>query len=402
MPESVAVFKEYNLKRHFQTKHGNFGSNLSESKQQQKANDMVKNLKQQQTVFVKQTVIQEAATKASFVLAYKPVKHNKPFSDAEFVKECMLDAVAITCPEVRTKIEAISLSRRTIVRRIGGIAQNLSEQLFEAGKSFEWYSLALDESTDIEYTAQLLVFIRGIDENFEITEELLSLEHLKDTTTGQDLFESVENCLDRSGLPLHKLANITTDGAPPLTGKNVGLIKLLNDKVKREHPLHSVMSFHCIIHQESLCKSVLDLKHVIDPVVRVINFIRARGLNHRQFKRLLDAIESEYSDVLYHSEVRWLSLGNVLRRVWNLREEILLFLEMKQIDCEFSSEIKKPEWICDLAFSVDILDKLNELNGGLYHFSPKFAHFFGTCYNFPPLSSVQIIIILTCCLLCVL
>ena len=78
----------------------------------------------------------------------------------------------------------------------------------------------------IEDTAQLLVFIRGIDENFEITEELLSLEHLKDTTTGQDLFESVENCLDRSVLPLHKLANITTDGAPPLTGKNVGLIKL--------------------------------------------------------------------------------------------------------------------------------------------------------------------------------
>ena len=40
--------------------------------------------------------------------------------------------------------------------------------------------MALDESTDIEDTAQLLVFIRGIDENFEITEELLSLEHLKD------------------------------------------------------------------------------------------------------------------------------------------------------------------------------------------------------------------------------
>ena len=101
---------------------------------------------------------------------------------------------------------------------------------------------------------------------------------------------------------------------------------------------------------------------MIDPVVRVINLIRARGLNHRQFKRLLDDMESEYSDVLYHSKVRWLSLGNVLRRVWNLIEEILLFMEMKQIDCEFSSEIKKPEWVCDLTFSVDILDKLNELN----------------------------------------
>ena len=177
--------------------------------------------------FFCKTVIQDAATKASFVLAYKLAKHNKPFSDMEFVNECMLDAVDITCPEVRTKIEAISLSRRTIVRRIGGIAQNLSEQLFEAGKSFEWYSLALDESPDIEDTAQLLVFSRGIDENFEITEELLSIEHLKGTTTAQDLFENVENCLDRSGLPLRKLASITTDGTPALTGKNVGLIKLL-------------------------------------------------------------------------------------------------------------------------------------------------------------------------------
>ena len=40
--ESVAVFTEYNLKRHFLTKHGNFGSNLSEIKLQQEANDMVK------------------------------------------------------------------------------------------------------------------------------------------------------------------------------------------------------------------------------------------------------------------------------------------------------------------------------------------------------------------------
>ena len=101
---------------------------------------------------------------------------------------------------------------------------------------------------------------------------------------------------------------------------------------------------------------------MIDPVVCVINLIRARGLNNRQFKRLLGDMESEYSDVLYHSKGRWLSLENVLKRVWNLREEILLFPELKQIDCEFSSEIKKPEWVCDLAFSVDILDKLNELN----------------------------------------
>ena len=39
--------------------------------------------------------------------------------------------------------------------------------------------------------------------------------------------------------------------------------------------------------------------------------------------------------------------------------------------------------------------------GGLHHFSRN-LHFFCTCHNFFPLSSVQIIIIPACCLLCVL
>ena len=103
-------------------------------------------LKRQQNVFVKQTTIQEAATKANFVLAYKTAKHNKTFSEGGFLKDCMLDALDIVCLEVKTKYEAISLSGRTIVRSIDAISQNLSEQLLEAGKSFEWYSLVLDES----------------------------------------------------------------------------------------------------------------------------------------------------------------------------------------------------------------------------------------------------------------
>ena len=101
--DSVAVFKEHNLKRHFQTKHSKFGSNLSESKKQ-KVNNLLRSLKRQQNVFVKQTTIQEAATKASFVFAYKIAKHNKTFSEGEFLKNCMLDGLDIVCPEVKTKI----------------------------------------------------------------------------------------------------------------------------------------------------------------------------------------------------------------------------------------------------------------------------------------------------------
>ncbi|XP_066990456.1 general transcription factor II-I repeat domain-containing protein 2A-like [Macrobrachium rosenbergii] len=163
---------------------------------------------------------------------------------------------------------------------------NIQEQVLTASVSFQWFSIALDESNDIQDTAQVLIYIRGIDEKLQITEELLSMESLKDTVTGKDLYNSVINSLIRSRLSLDKLASITTDGAPSLIGKHCGLVTLMNDKIKEDFPSHSVLSFHCIIHQESLCRSSFKLKH-----------------------------------------------GN---------------------ECD--------EWVCDFAFAVDIMQKLNELN----------------------------------------
>ena len=46
---------------------------------------------------------------------------------------------------------------------------------------------------------------------------------------------------------------------------------------------------------------------------------------------------------------------------------------------------------------------MHEVMGGNTPFFPKFVFFFFcNCHNFSPLSSVQIIIIPACCLLCVL
>ena len=276
----------------------------------------------QQNVFVKQSSAREAATEASFVMSYDIIKHNKPFSDGEFIKKCMLDVVNILCPETKSKFESVALSRRTVVRRLTDLSEDLFLLLQEASNRFLCFSSALDESNDVKDTAQLLVFIRGVDRSFNIFEELLSVESLKDTT-GEDLFHAVTNCIERNGLLLNKLVSITTDGAPALTGKNKGLVKLIDTRIKESHPDHSLLSFHCIIHQESLCKSTLPLKHVVDPVVHAVNTIRARGLSHRQFQALLEDVEAEHIDVLYHSKVRWLSIGKVLKRVWNLKSDFV-------------------------------------------------------------------------------
>ena len=53
---------------------------------------------------------------------------------------------------------------------------------------FEYFSLALDESNDITSTAQLLIFIRGIDKQFCVTEELAALKSLHGSTKGEEIF----------------------------------------------------------------------------------------------------------------------------------------------------------------------------------------------------------------------
>uniref|UniRef100_UPI00358F5BAB general transcription factor II-I repeat domain-containing protein 2B-like n=1 Tax=Myxine glutinosa TaxID=7769 RepID=UPI00358F5BAB len=116
---------------------------------------------------------------------------------------------------------------------------------------------------------------------------------------------------------------------------------------------------HCIIHQENLCAQSLKLNNVMTTVVSTINVIKSRGLNSRQFKELLSELESEYGDLVYHCEVRWLSRGNMLTRFYSLREEVKQFMEMKGKPV---MELSDSKWLCDLGFMVDITKYLSELN----------------------------------------
>lgn len=99
--------------------------------------------------------------------------------------------------------------------------------------------------------------------------------------------------------------------------------------------------------------------YVMTTVTRVVNFITAKGLHHRQFKSLLEECGSEYADVPYHTEVRWLSQGKVLNRCFELHEEICQFLESKGKD---TAELREQKFLCELAFMCDITSHLDALN----------------------------------------
>lgn len=144
------------------------------------------------------------------------------------------------------------------MRRINAISNELTEQLKIVSKDFVWFSLALDESTNNKYTAQLLIFIRGINENFIITGRgIIWLEEsMKDKITSQDLLECAVNCVEKIDLSWNKMANITTYRAKAFR-KNISIVKLLKNKFQAQDTDSDILSFHCVLHQEILWRESL-------------------------------------------------------------------------------------------------------------------------------------------------
>ena len=146
-------------------------------------------------------------------------------------------------------------------------------------------SVYLRDPTDINDTAQLAIFIRGVDSKMDVTEELLDLVSMKDATTGIDIKEAVINCAEVHQIDLKNLIGITTDGAPSMVGKNNGAVNLIMEHIKAMRQCSDFEMFicHCFLHLENLCAQVLNMSHVMSVVVNVINFIKHNSLKHRQF-----------------------------------------------------------------------------------------------------------------------
>ncbi|GFU86916.1 general transcription factor II-I repeat domain-containing protein 2A [Trichonephila clavipes] len=141
--------------------------------------------------------------------------------NGNYIKDCLIAVVEEICPQKLEIFTQISVSRQTVERIIENISREMCASLNTVATSFVYFSLALDETSDIKDTAQLAILIRGVDRQMNITEKLLELVSLKGTTTGRDVKEAVINCAQSREKYLKNLVDIATDGAPSMVGKSV-------------------------------------------------------------------------------------------------------------------------------------------------------------------------------------
>ena len=69
---------------------------------------------------------------------------------------------------------------------------------------------------------------------------------------------------------------------------------------------------------------------------------------------------SIHVNLLLHTAVRWLSRGKVFVRVFEMRQEIYIFLNEQKHD--FADHFISVKWLCRLAYLADIFSQINDLN----------------------------------------
>ena len=99
---------------------------------------------------------------------------------------------------------------------------------------------------------------------------------------------------------------------------------------------------------------------VLDTAVKLVNFIKTTLLKSRLFEILCKEMGADHKNLLLHTEVRWLSRRRLLLHIYELNEQIMLFLADQKAD--FKHHLVSEHWWSKLAYLADVFGHLNMLN----------------------------------------
>ena len=113
---------------------------------------------------------------------------------------------------------------------------------------------------------------------------------MKKRTGAKHVFDLVKAFLRKNPIAWNKVESVCTDGAPAMIVHRSGFVA----PMKQVAP--HIVSNHCAIHNYALaCMTLsLELKSVLDSVVKAVNFICGRAMNFRLFKAFCDDLGKEH------------------------------------------------------------------------------------------------------------
>lgn len=177
-----------------------------------------------------------------------------------------------------------------------------------AGKMF--FSLLIDESTDVSVSQILAIMVRYCDQNrFKVTDSLFDIVEVEDTS-GEGLYKAVKELFSSKDIPISNIIGYSSDNCSAMLRRNSGFQAFLKRDV-----VPSVFVLGCTCHSFALCASHASshLPSFLEQFLRDVCCYFARSSNRQhQFKLIQDVVDSPKHKMLKLSQTRWLLRGQVM------------------------------------------------------------------------------------------
>ena len=108
----------------------------------------------------------------------------------------------------------------------------------------QYYSILIDESTDMAVNQNMLIYIRIVTNGVPET-HFLCVKRIHEAKA-ETLCTTVIAALEEKDININKLVGIATDGAATMIGRKTGVVVRLRDKVPH------LLATHCIAHRLAL------------------------------------------------------------------------------------------------------------------------------------------------------
>ena len=204
------------------------------------------------------------------------------------------------------------------------ISQSIKNNIQKEIQNSPFYSIMLDESTDITTTKTLMVYAHVIVDGVRKTHFLADVQLYECTAVA--ITDVLEGVLKDYSLNPKKCIGFGSDGAKVMTGRENGVSALL----KRKNPC--MVSIHCVAHRLALASSqaaeginvIVQYQKTLSAIYSHFSHSSVRTEHLAVVQQVLEEPEIKMKKLF---EVRWLSFHNAVDAVLRSLTSLIVYFE---------------------------------------------------------------------------
>ncbi len=258
-------------------------------------------------------------------------------------------------------------SRTTANEMLEAITDTIEKEVNRKIQKSMFYSVVIDESTDIKVTKKLVIFAKTVDDNNlqQETHFLGNVPFTESSATAEVIFAKLRSHLEARGLEMGHIYAFGSDGASTMVGRNTGVATRL-----RELSPH-LINVHCLAHRLALCTEnaanyVPFIKAFQQTLTDLFYYFKKSANRTAALAGIQKVLDSEQVKLKEVHEVRWFAFYDALHSVFlNWKSLVTYFKGLKkpnEKEKEMLQKLTDYRFVAVLHMLMDVIPSFTQLN----------------------------------------